>query len=95
MKLDNYWIINVNSSLALSVSGASLFNGAGIVQWPSGGWADQWLPVQNSDGTWTFYNLDSGLALDDPAYSTSQGTQLDQWVMKGGQTNQKFNLIAR
>ena len=78
MKLDNYRIISLNSSLALSVSGASLFNGGEIVQWPSGGWADQWLPVKNSDGTWTFYNLDSGFALDDPAYSTSPRTQFDQ-----------------
>jgi len=90
-----YQIINVNSGLALSVSGASLFNGGEIVQWPAGGWADQWIPVKNSDGTWTFYNLDSGLALDDPANSTSQGTQFDQWVTNGGQTNQKFNLIAQ
>ncbi len=48
--------------------------------------------MQNSDGTYSFFNLCSGLPLEDPASSTAQGTQFDQNVASGN-VNQKFNLI--
>ena len=50
--------------MALSLHGWMYLGVGGMVG------CDQWLPMKNSDGTWTFYNLDSGLALDDPAYIT-------------------------
>jgi Ricin-type beta-trefoil lectin domain/Ricin-type beta-trefoil lectin domain-like len=83
------WLLNVNAR-----SGAP---GALIVQWPAGSIAaanDQWLPVQNADGSWSFYNRDSQLALDDPANSTSAGTQYDQWNPNNN-PNQQFTLISR
>ncbi len=58
----------------LNVSNQSGAPGGLVVQWPAGGLVpgnDQWLPVQNSGGTWSFYNRDSQLALDDPAGSTA------------------------
>ena len=92
-----YQIKNVNSGKVINVRGASGINGAGIVQWPAqrvipGN--DQWLPVQNPDGTYSFYNLNSLQALDDPSESTTSGTQLDQWF--GNSTPaQKFTLIPQ
>ena len=52
------------------------------------------MPVQNSDGTYSFFNMNSGLVLDDLGGSTTQGVQFTQYAWNGG-TNQKFNLIAR
>ena len=92
-----YQIKNVNSSQVVNVTGASAINGAAIVQFPVGSMItgnDQWLPVQNPDGTYSFYNLNSLQALDDPGGSTTSETQLDQWF--GNSTSaQKFNLIPQ
>ncbi|HXE42523.1 MAG TPA: RICIN domain-containing protein, partial [Candidatus Baltobacteraceae bacterium] len=55
---------------------------------------DQWLPQQNSDGSYTFYNLHSGLVLEDPGSSTNKTTQMDQWGSNGG-SNQKWNLLKQ
>jgi predicted alpha-1,6-mannanase (GH76 family) len=92
-----YEIKNVLSGQLLNVSNQSGAPGALIVQWPAGGLVpgnDQWLPVQNTDGTWSFYNRDSQLALDDPASSTSAGTQYEQWT-PNNTANQKFTLTSR
>jgi hypothetical protein len=43
------------------------------------------------DGTYTFTNLNSGLVMDDPNSSTSEGTFLDQAVATGG-TNQQWQV---
>ena len=94
-----YQIKNVNSGLVLNVSaaaaGGSGINGALIIQWSAQGTTpgnDQWMPVQNSDGTFSFYNLFSKQALDVPGASTESGVQLDQWFANGTGA-QKFNLI--
>jgi hypothetical protein len=50
--------------------------------------------VQNADGSWTFYNRNSGLALDDTGYSTAAGTQYEQWSPNNN-PNQKFTLTSR
>jgi hypothetical protein len=55
---------------------------------------DQWKPVANSDGSFTFYNLHSGLVLEDPSASTNKTTQMDQWSSTGG-SNQKWNLLKQ
>jgi len=54
---------------------------------------DQWLPVSNTDGTYSFFSLSSALALDDPQSSTAPGTSLDQGS-GNGTTAQSFNLIS-
>jgi hypothetical protein len=92
-----YEIKNELTGQLLNVTDVSGAPGALIVQWPAGGLIpgnDQWLPVQNSDGTWSFYNRNSQLALDDPAGSTAAGTQFEQWS-PNNTANQKFTLISR
>jgi predicted alpha-1,6-mannanase (GH76 family) len=92
-----YEIKNARTGQLLNVTNASGTPGALIVQWPAGGLVpgnDQWLPVQNADGSWSFYNRDSGLALDDTANSTAAGTQYEQWNPNNN-PNQKFTLISR
>ena len=92
-----YQIKNVNSGQVVNVSGASGINGASIVQWPAQRMIpgnDQWLPVQNPDGTYSFYNLNSLQALDDPSESAASGTQMDQWF--GNSTPaQKCDLLPQ
>jgi len=92
-----YEIKNALTGQLLNVTNQSGAPGALIVQWPAGGLVpgnDQWLPVQNADGSWSFYNRDSGLALDDTANSTAAGTQYDQWNPNNS-PNQQFTLISR
>ena len=63
-----YEIKNALTGQLLNVSAASGAPGALVVQWPADGLVpgnDQWLPVQNPDGSWSFYNRYSQLALDD------------------------------
>ena len=91
-----YQIKNVNSGLVVNVMNQSGINGAPIIQWPAQAIIpgnDQWMPVQNSDGTYSFYNLLSKQALDVPGGSTASGTQLDQ-SFGNGTNAQKFKLIA-
>jgi hypothetical protein len=92
-----YQIKNVNSGQLVNVAAASGINGASIVQWPAQSLIpgnDQWMPVQNPDGSYSFFNLNSLQALDDPNESTASGTQLDQWF--GNSTSaQEFNLISQ
>jgi MYXO-CTERM domain-containing protein len=94
-----YQLTNVNSGLVLIVAGGASggggATGALIVQSPAQSMLpgnDQWLPVQNADGTFSFYNLLSRMALDTPAGSQTSGTQLDQWAGNGTPA-QRFNLI--
>jgi hypothetical protein len=79
----------------MNVNGASTANGALITQAPFGSSGDdQWKPTSNSDGSYTLYNLHSGLVLDDPGGSTSSNVQLDQYSAQGG-TNQEWDLNSQ
>jgi len=92
-----FQIANVNSGLLLGVSAASGISGAGIVQSPAQGMTpgnDQWTPSLNSDGTYSFFNLNSLQVLDNPSASTASGTQFDQSFAKGT-PSQKFYLIPQ
>ena len=90
-----YQIVSVKSGKDAVVQSASTAAGAGIIQWSFGSAGnDQWQPTQNSDGSYTFHNLHSGLVLGDPAGSTSTSTQMDQETSNGG-SNQKWNLIKQ
>jgi hypothetical protein len=87
-----YQIKNVNSGLVLNVSAVSVASGAQVVQWQAQGMIpgnDQWLPVANSDGTYSFYSLNSLQALD-----TASGTQLDQ-AFGDGSAAQRFRLTSQ
>ncbi len=53
--------------------------------------SSQWLPVQQSDGSWEFKNSASGLCLDVTGAVSTLGQQLDQWACKNAPgTNQDF-----
>jgi len=50
-----------------------------------------WLPVQQSDGSYSFRNQNSGLCLDVFGANSTLGQQLDQWPCKNAPgTNQDF-----
>ncbi len=82
-----------NSGDDVTVSGSATAAGTpDIVQQPvSGSAASQWLPVQQSDGSWEFKNSGSGLCLDIYGAGSNLGQQLDQWSCKNTPgSNQDF-----
>ena len=96
-----YTIKNVNSGLMLDVVGGSGSEGTLIDQWQSTGSANQlWVPqyVNYADGG-GFVNFFSANdpanlnILEVPNNSTTEGTQLDQWLALGG-TNQWWTMEA-
>jgi MYXO-CTERM domain-containing protein len=91
-----YRIQNVGNGWFLTVKANSAQPGALIIAAPLGTPAqgnEQWLPVMNSDKSYSFYNLSSILALDDPNASTIPGTQVAQWF-GNGTSGQEFQLIS-
>jgi hypothetical protein len=83
-----------NSGDDVTVAGSATAAGtADIVQEPASSSASgQWLPVQQSDGSWEFKNSASGLCLDVTGAGSNTGQQLDQWACKNAPgTNQDFN----
>jgi hypothetical protein len=92
-----YQIKNVNSGQVMNVKAASGLAKALVDQWPAQSMIpgnDQWYVVENPDGNYSFYNLLSYQALDDPGRSTANGTQMQQYFGNFG-TNQEFRLIAQ
>jgi ricin-type beta-trefoil lectin protein len=82
-----------NSGDDVTVTGSATAAGtADIVQEPASSSASaQWLPVQQSDGSWSFKNSASGLCLDVTGGGSNTGQQLDQWACKNAPgTNQDF-----
>ncbi len=92
-----YQIRNVSNGGVVSVQAASAVNGAPIIQSRGGKLIpgdNQWLPTQNPDGSYSFYNLNSLQALDVPNGTSRNGQQLDQWF--GNSTAaQKFTLVPQ
>jgi hypothetical protein len=84
------------TAIAEGSSSASAQGVPDIVQEPvSGTSAAQWLPEQQSDGSWQFKNQNSGLCLDVYGATSNQGQQLDQWPCKNAPgTNQDFLASA-
>jgi hypothetical protein len=84
------------TAIAEGSSSASAQGVPDIVQEPvSGTSAAQWLPEQQSDGSWQFKNQNSGLCLDVYGATSNQGQQLDQWPCKNAPgTNQDFFASA-
>jgi hypothetical protein len=57
----------------------------------NGNVASHWLPQQQSDSSYQFKNLSSGLGLDVYEAGSNQGQQLDRWPCKNAPgTNQDF-----
>ena len=91
-----YHIANVNSGLDATVQGTSTNNGASIIQYSTAAGSNgQWKPVYNNDGTYSFYNENSGKVLEDPGYSMSPGTQMDQWSFNNTAMSQRWILIGQ
>src|SRR5436190_15159 len=69
-----YYLKNVNSGLAVNVSGASISNGAPVIQWPYGGSANAiWTFVATSNGYYQIVNANSGKDLVVQSASTNIG----------------------
>lgn len=88
-------IKNASSGLVINVQAASALPGAKVIQYAGQGMNpgnDQWLPVVNTDGTYSFYNLNSLKALDNTAASTASGTQYSQY-WPNDSAAQKFKVI--
>ncbi|HEY0934771.1 MAG TPA: RICIN domain-containing protein, partial [Trebonia sp.] len=84
-----------NSGEDVAVSGGSTTAGQPdiVQQAPNGAAGSLWLPVQQSDGGYSFRNQGSGLCLDVYGARSTTGQQLDQWQCKnaaGG--NQDFTV---
>jgi Ricin-type beta-trefoil lectin domain-like len=82
-----------NSGDDVTVTGSATAAGTpDIAQEPASSSASsQWLPVQQSDGSWEFKNSASGLCLDVYGATSTLGQQLDQWPCKNAPaTNQDF-----
>jgi hypothetical protein len=82
-----------SSGQDVTVAGSSTSQGVpDIVQEPANGnAASEWLPEQQSDGSYQFKNDNSGLCLDVYGSGSNEGQQLDQWPCKNAPgTNQDF-----
>ena len=76
----------------LDVAGAGLVAGTNVNQWTANGTiAQQWLVIDNEDGTYSIASRCNGLYLDISGAGTANGTNVQIWDNNG--TNaQKFNL---
>ncbi|GHH73569.1 hypothetical protein GCM10018793_12380 [Streptomyces sulfonofaciens] len=82
-----------NSGLVVAVSGDATAAGTPDVvqQAANGATGCLWLPVQQSDGSYSFQNQNSGLCLDVYGGGSNTGQQLDQWPCKNAAgSNQDF-----
>jgi hypothetical protein len=92
-----YEIQSVTSGKAVTVAGSSTANDASLIQWTFGagtGNPDQWMPVQISDSTWTFYNRHSGKVINNTGGSLTNGAPYTQYTWASS-PNEEFNLIQQ
>ena len=71
-------------------------NGVQIQLWTYGGGTNQqWKPVTNADGSFSFTpRNNTAECLDVTNVSTADGARLQQWACHGG-SNQSFTLSAQ
>jgi hypothetical protein len=92
--LSGFYIINMESGLALDDTNFSTSNGNLMQQWqPTGGSNQRWNLVLLPDGNDEIVNAYSGLVLDDTNWSTSNGTLIQQWQYAGG-LNQQWRIVG-
>jgi len=92
--LSGFYILNMESGLALDDTNFSTSNGNLMQQWqPTGGANQQWNLLTLSDGNDEIVNAYSGKVLDDTNYSTSNGTLIQQWQATGG-LNQQWRIVG-
>jgi O-glycosyl hydrolase len=88
-----YKLINVNSGLLLDVSGASISDGAQLIQWPdNGGWNQQWSIVGLGGGVYSLVNRNSGLILDVSNASPDEGANIVQFHDHDA-SNQQWTVV--
>lgn len=89
-----YKLVNRNSGKDLGVYGASLQDGANVVQWTDNGSADQQWHVTDLGNVYnTLYDKNSGRALGIWQASTTNGANAVQWVENNG-NDQQWQLVA-
>src|SRR4051812_10769686 len=78
-----------HSGYDVAVANSSTTAGAPdiVQQAPNSAPNSLWLPVQQSDGSYSFKNQNSGLCLDVFGANSTAGQQLDQWQCKNGPGN--------
>jgi rhamnogalacturonan endolyase len=76
----NYELVNVNSGLALNVSGATTTNGTPIIQWPNPGAANSlWSLQPSGNGYFQIVNQNSGKDVVVLNEATTNGAPIIQW----------------
>ncbi|RCH70272.1 coagulation factor 5/8 type domain-containing protein [Streptomyces sp. SDr-06] len=93
---DGYVRVNNRNdpSKAWDVTDVSTADAAPVQLWSYGGGANQqWLPVQETGGTYHFVNRNSGKCLDVPGASTADGARVQQYACNGTAA-QSFSLDA-
>ena len=84
-----YHIDNVNSGLALNVSGGSISNNAAIIQWPYGGSLNSiWTFVATDSGYYQIVNANSGKDIVVKYAATTNGAPLIQYSFGSAQNDQ-------
>jgi uncharacterized repeat protein (TIGR03803 family) len=84
LPVGTWHIQNVNSGLYLSILGASLSNGADVVQWSSTGSLDQeWTLKLVGNGIYQITDVNSGLLMGVLGASTDEGASVVQWQATG------------
>lgn len=85
----SHFIVNKLNGIAVDNAGKTA-DGAGVVIWGlNNGQNQKWLFTQNSDTSWNIISQSSWKALDDPGFSTTNGTKMDQWTWNSG-SNQRW-----
>jgi uncharacterized repeat protein (TIGR03803 family) len=84
LPVGTFHIQNLNSNMYVGVQGASVSNGAPLVQWDSNGSLDQeWIVSLEGNGVYKILDVKSGLLIGVASASKEEGTQLVQWVDNG------------
>jgi len=88
-----YQLKSIQSGLDCVVQSAYTTNNAKLIQWTFGSAGnDQWKPVR-TNGHWAFFNLHSGLVINNPGGSTANGTQYTQYRWANS-PNEEFDILA-
>ena len=83
-----------NAAQVWDVANVSTADGGVIHLWTYGGGDNQqWLPVEESGGSYHFVSRLSGKCLDVPSASTADSVQLQQWACNGTAA-QSFQLTV-
>jgi uncharacterized protein (DUF1800 family) len=85
----SYELVARHSGKCLDVTGASMDDGAPVIQWTcNGGLNQRWKLQPASDGYYNLVASHSGKLLDVAGVSTDDGAQIIQWPANGGQNQQ-------